>query len=280
MTLLHSLKSTVESRWFNKFIIAIIILNGVVLGLQTIKDLSVSSRQLLDMIDSLCLTIFVLELTLKMVIYRSAFFKQGWNVFDLLIVGISLIPTTGQFSILRALRILRVLRLITVVDSFRRVVSGMLLAIPGVGSVGALLLIFFYIGAVISTNLFGNSFPDWFGNLGRSMYSLFQIMTLESWSMGIVRPVMEEFPYAWSFFIPFIIVTTFTVLNLFIGIIVDAIATVTEQDKQDRQQQFSSKEDIDHLRQDIALLQKQLDHLLEIKSVESHQETSKNSNPK
>ncbi len=278
MTQLHSLKSTVESRWFHNFIIAIIVLNGVVLGLQTIKDLSQSSRQLLDMIDSICLAIFVVELTLKLVVYRSNFFRQGWNVFDFLIVGIALIPTTGEFSILRALRILRVLRLITAVDSFRRVVSGMLLAIPGVGSVGALLLIFFYIGAVISTNLFGTSFPDWFGNLGRSMYSLFQIMTLESWSMGIVRPVMEEFPYAWSFFIPFIVVTTFTVLNLFIGIIVDAIATVTEQDKQDRQQQYSSKQDIDHLRQDIALLQKQLDQLLKRKSVLSHQETSKKPN--
>lgn len=269
MTQLHSLKATVESRWFHNFIIAIIILNGVVLGLQTINDLSVSSMQLLDMIDSICLAIFVVELSLKLVVYRSTFFKQGWNVFDFLIIGISLIPATGQFSILRALRVLRVLRLITAVDSFRRVVSGMLLAIPGVGSVGALLLIFFYIGAVISTNLFGTSFPDWFGNLGRSMYSLFQIMTLESWSMGIVRPVMEEFPYAWSFFIPFIVVTTFTVLNLFIGIIVDAIATVTEQDKQDRQQQYSSKQDIDHIRQDIALLQKKLDQLLKRKSVES-----------
>jgi voltage-gated sodium channel len=149
----------------------------------------------------------------------------------------------------------------------------MLIAIPGVGSVGALLLIFFYIGAVISTSLFGDLFPQWFGNLGRSMYSLFQIMTLESWSMGIVRPVMEAFPYAWIFFIPFIMVTTFMVLNLFIGIIVDAIATVKEQDNVDREQQFSSKQDIDQLRQDIAVLQNQLDQLLERTSIESTQQT-------
>jgi voltage-gated sodium channel len=137
--------------------------------------------------------------------------------------------------------------------------------------VGALLLIFFYIGAVISTTLFGDLFPQWFGNLGRSMYSLFQIMTLESWSMGIVRPVMEAFPYAWIFFIPFIMVTTFMVLNLFIGIIVDAIATVKEQDNVDRQHQFSSKQDIDQLRQDIAVLQNQLDQLLERTGIESSQ---------
>jgi voltage-gated sodium channel len=151
----------------------------------------------------------------------------------------------------------------------------MLIAIPGVGSVAALLLIFFYIGAVISTTLFGDSFPQWFGNLGRSMYSLFQIMTLESWSMGIVRPVMEVFPYAWIFFIPCIMVTSCMVLILFIGIIVDAIATVKEQDDTDRQHQFSSKQDIDQLRQDIAVLQNQLDQLLERTTIESSTQRSK-----
>jgi voltage-gated sodium channel len=268
---LNFIKNTVESRWFQNFIITIILLNGAVLGIQTIEGLTPSSILILDMVDKICLTIFVIELSMKLVIYRTSFFRRGWNIFDLIIVGISLIPASGQLSILRALRILRLLRLITTVDSIRRVVSGMLIAIPGVGSVGALLLIFFYIGAVISTTLFGDQFPQWFGNLGRSMYSLFQIMTLESWSMGIVRPVMEAFPYAWIFFIPFIMVTTFMVLNLFIGIIVDAIATVKEQDNVDRQHQFSSKQDIDQLRQDIAVLQNQLDQLLERTGIESSQ---------
>ncbi len=263
MTSLNFIKNTVESRWFQNFIITVILINGAVLGIQTTDGLSSSSMLILDMIDRICLAIFVAELTMKLIIYRFSFFKRGWNIFDFLIVAISLIPASGQLSILRALRILRLLRLITTVDSIRRVVSGMLIAIPGVGSVGALLLIFFYIGAVISTTLFGDLFPQWFGNLGRSMYSLFQIMTLESWSMGIVRPVMEVFPYAWIFFIPFIMVTTFMVLNLFIGIIVDAIATVKEQDDVDGQHKISSKQDIDQLRQDIAVLQNQLDQLLE-----------------
>ncbi len=275
MTSLNYIKNTVESRWFQNFIITIILLNGAVLGIQTIEGLTPSSMLILDMVDKICLTIFVIELSMKLVIYRTSFFRRGWNIFDLIIVGISLIPASGQLSILRALRILRLLRLITTVDSIRRVVSGMLIAIPGVGSVGALLLIFFYIGAVISTSLFGDLFPQWFGNLGRSMYSLFQIMTLESWSMGIVRPVMEAFPYAWIFFIPFIMVTTFMVLNLFIGIIVDAIATVKEQDNVDEQHQLSSKQDIDQLRQDIAVLQNQLDQLLEHTSIERSQQRLK-----
>jgi voltage-gated sodium channel len=256
------LERVVESRWFHNFIITIILINGAVLGIETAKGLSVTVMNVLEWVDQLCLLIFVIELLMKFLVYRLSFFKQGWNVFDFLIVAVALVPATGQLSILRAFRIFRVLRLVTTVDSIRRVVAGMLIAIPGVGSVGGLLVIFFYIGAVISTTLFGEAFPDWFGNLGRSMYTLFQIMTLESWSMGIVRPVMDVYPYAWIFFIPFIAVTTFTVLNLFIGIIVDAIATVKEQDNSQRHHQLSSKEDIDLIRQDLSALRVQLDSLI------------------
>jgi voltage-gated sodium channel len=256
------LKQVVESRWFHNFIITVIVINGAVLGIETAQGLSATAMKVLMWIDQLCLLIFVIELLMKFLVYRLSFFKQGWNVFDFLIVAVALVPATGELSILRAFRIFRVLRLITTVDSIRRVVAGMLIAIPGVGSVGALLIIFFYIGAVISTTLFGEAFPDWFGNLGRSMYTLFQIMTLESWSMGIVRPVMDVYPYAWIFFIPFITVTTFTVLNLFIGIIVDAIATVKEQDDSTRHHQLSSKEDIDLIRQDLSALRMQLDDLI------------------
>jgi len=222
------LKNTVESKWFQTFIIAVIILNGIVLGLQTSSEFSLQTVQLLDLVDAICLAVFCVEILMKFVVYRFGFFRQGWNIFDLAIVIVALIPSSGGLSILRAFRILRVLRLVTAVDSFRRVVSGMLLAIPGVGSVAGLLLLVFYISGVLSTMLFGENFPQWFGTLGKSMYSLFQIMTLESWSMGIVRPIMDVQPYAWAFFIPFITVTTFTVLNLFIGIVVDAMATVKE----------------------------------------------------
>ena len=91
------------------------------------------------------------------------------------------------------------------------------------GSIVLVLLLVYYIAAVMATSLFGTAFPDWFGNVGASMFSLFQIMTLESWSMGIVRPVMEVYPHAWTFFVPFIVVTSFTVLNLFIALIVNSM---------------------------------------------------------
>jgi len=156
---------------------------------------------------------------------------------------------------------LRVLRLVTAVASFRRVVSGMLLAIPGVGSVAGLLLLVFYISGVLATMLFGETFPQWFGSLGGSMYTLFQIMTLESWSMGIVRPVMEVHQYAWAFFIPFITVTTFTVLNLFIGIVVDAMATVKESEAEELHQEHDEIEVmISRLHDEVKLLRQELNN--------------------
>ena len=232
MLIMASIKQLIESSWCQNFIITVIVINGIILGLETSNGWNATTLSVLKFADGICLFIFVIELVLKLLVYRLHFFKSGWNVFDFIIVVISLVPSSGGLSILRAFRILRVLRLITAVESFRRVVAGMLLAIPGVGSVAGLLLLVFYISGVLSTMLFGDTFPQWFGSLGYSMYSLFQIMTLESWSMGIVRPIMEVHPYAWAFFIPFITVTTFTVLNLFIGIVVDAMATVKESEKE------------------------------------------------
>ena len=204
-------------------VIAVILLNAVVLGLETVPPVMARFGPLLLAIDAACLVFFVAELLLKMIAQGRAFWRDGWNLFDTVIVGIALVPDAGPFSVLRALRILRVLRIVSAFPRLRRVVQGFVTALPGMGSVFLLMGIIFYIGAVIATKLFGASFPEWFGDLGRSGYSLFQIMTLESWSMGIVRPVMEAYPYAWAFFIPFIIVTTFAVVNLLVGLIVNSM---------------------------------------------------------
>ena len=175
---------------------------------------------------------FVAELVAKLIVYRWRFFRSGWNVFDFIIVGISLVPASGNLSVLRALRILRVLRLLSVVPDLRKVIEALLRAVPGMSSIVAVLMLVFYVSAVLSTKLFGlevhpddtaGDMQEWFGTIGASMYSLFQIMTLESWSMGIVRPTMELYPWAWVFFVPFIILTSFAVLNLFIAIIVNAM---------------------------------------------------------
>jgi voltage-gated sodium channel len=204
-------------------ILGVILFNAVLLGMETSPTLMSRWGPLIIALDLACLAVFVVEIALKLVAHRLAFFRSGWNVFDFVIVGIALIPGAQTLSVLRALRILRLLRVISVAPRLRRVVEGFITALPGMGSVFLLMALIFYIGAVMATKLFAASFPEWFGTLGRSAYSLFQIMTLESWSMGIVRPVMEVYPYAWAFFVPFIMVTTFAVVNLLVGLIVNSM---------------------------------------------------------
>lgn len=223
MTLRLKTTHVLETGWFRNFIVGVIIFNAIILGMETSKTVMAAAGPLIDTLDQICLAIFVVELTMKFFAQRGQFFRSGWNIFDFIIVGVSLVPGNGGLSVLRALRILRVLRVISVVPSLRRVVEGFVTALPGMGSVFLLMGIVFYIAAVMSTKLFGDSFPEWFGTLGKSGYSLFQIMTLESWSMGIVRPVMEVYPYAWAFFVPFIMVTTFAVVNLLVGLIVNSM---------------------------------------------------------
>jgi len=228
------LRVWLEQAWVRNGIMVVIVFNAVLLGLETSQSVMAKFGTLIVALDRLCLAVFVAELSAKLVAYRARFFRDGWNIFDFLIVGISLVPGAQTFSVLRALRILRVLRLISSAPRLRRVVEGFITALPGMASVFLLMALIFYVGAVMATKLFGAGcaactpdqaaqFTEWFGDLGRSAYSLFQIMTLESWSMGIVRPVMEVYPFAWLFFVPFIMVTTFAVVNLLVGLIVNSM---------------------------------------------------------
>jgi voltage-gated sodium channel len=217
------LEAFVTSAPFERFIIAVILFNAVTLGLETVPWAMDRFGPVLLTLDHLALAIFVVEISLKLVAMGPRFFGRAWNLFDFTIVLISLAPASEGFAVLRAFRILRVLRLMSMLPSMRVVVQALLEAIPGMSSVLALLSLVFYVFAVMATKLFGASFPEWFGSIGASLYSLFQVMTLESWSMGIVRPVMETYPLAWLFFVPFILLTTFAVLNLFIAIIVNAM---------------------------------------------------------
>ncbi len=225
----------IEGRQVQRVITALIILNAASLGMETAPSIAEPFGPWLHVFDNFVLGVFVIEISGKLLYRGWGFFRNGWNVFDFVIVGIALMPTSGSLAVLRALRVLRTLRLLSVIPSMRRVVQALLSAIPGLASVSMLILLIFYVGAVLSTKLFGERFPDWFGTIGESMYTLFQVMTLESWSMGIVRPVMEVYPQSWVFFVPFILITSFAVLNLFIGIMVDAMQSqhVAEQEQID-----------------------------------------------
>lgn len=224
------LRQIVTSPRTERFILALIILNAITLGLETSSWVMDRIGPVLLVLDKIVLAIFVVEVVARIAVHRLAFFKDPWSLFDFGVVAIALVPAAGPFSVLRALRILRVLRMITIVPSLKRVVGALISALPGMGSIVLLMGLIFYVASVMATKLFGADFPQWFGSIPTSAYSLFQIMTLESWSMGIVRPVMEVHPYAWMFFVPFILCTTFTMLNLFIGIVVNAMQAEHEEE--------------------------------------------------
>ena len=218
----------VDSRTFNNAIIGIIVLNSIVIGLQTSNGVVDEIGGILDVLDTTLLTIFVIELIMRLIAYGSGFLKRPWSVFDFVVIGIALTPGAEAFSVVRALRILRALRLISQVPTMRVVVEALIRSLPGLGSTAILLMLIFYVGGVMTTVLFKTAFPEFFGDLGASIYSLFQVMTLESWSMGIVRPVMAVYPYAWVFFVPFIIIMSMLVLNLVVAIVVDSMQSAKE----------------------------------------------------
>jgi voltage-gated sodium channel len=225
-----------EHPWVQNLLVLLILLNAIILGLETDKGIMASFGTELILIDHVILGIFIVEIILLITARGLAYFKDPWCVFDFIVVGIALIPASGSLSVLRALRVLRVLRLINKIESMRKVVGGLLGSLPGLGSVFGLILIIFYVAAVIATNLFHHDFPQWFGDLGSTAFTLFQIMTLEGWSQELARPVMEVFPYAWVFFVLFILIATFVIFNLFIAVIVDSITTNKDQDLKDHAQ--------------------------------------------
>lgn len=236
-----NLREVLERPVVRNSIMALVIINAALLGISTSDWVMERFGGLIYVLDRLILTIFVIEIALKLFAYGRSFFRNAWNVFDFCVVSIGLMPQTTSLSALRALRVVRALRILSAVPQMRAVVQALFDALPGMGAVIIMLSIVFYVFAVMSTIMFGDSFPDWFGTVGESLYSLFQIMTLESWSMGIVRPVMEEYPYAWAFFVPFIAATAFSVLNLFIGLLVNTMQAAVESDAE---QEFEKLRDL------------------------------------
>lgn len=257
------LRTLLASRRFANFVVAVILVNAVTLGLETSATANAYAGGLLAFADNVCLAIFTAEVIAKLYVWRFAYFRSGWNVFDFAIVAISLVPAVGPLSVLRALRILRVLRLLSVVPEMRRVVNSLLMALPGMGSIAGVMILIFYVSSVLATKLFGATHPALFGSIPASMYTLFQIMTLEGWSDGVVRPVMEAHPWAWLFFIPFILITTFAVLNLVIAVIVNSMQTLQEAERAGERKAAAdaASDERDALLSEIAALRKDVAEL-------------------
>lgn len=251
------LNNLVQSSRFSNFIIIVVLVNSIVLGLQTSPSITEHIGHFLNILDKVCLYIFVLEALIKISSFRLKYFKNGWNCFDFLIVLFSLLADFPALSSLRVLRIIRVFRafkLISGTKHLQTIVSVIGKSIPSISWTILLLLIIYYVFAIIGTTLFGEVFSAWFGSIGKSMYSLFQIMTLESWSMGISRPVMNVYPYAWAFFIPFILITSFVVLNVLVGIVVNSFGEITSS-----KSQITTKEKV--FLKEIEIIKHHLDNL-------------------
>lgn len=259
---METVKKIVDNSIFQWFIIGVILINACVLGLMTM-EFSPESERLLEIIDHVCLAIFCVEIAMKFAVYRLKFFKDGWNVFDLLVVGIALAPATGELSVLRALRVLRLMRLASAIPSMRRVINGMFAAIPGGSSVAAVLFVMYYVAAIMGTNFFGKTVPAHFGDLGTTFFTLFKMMTLEGWP-DIAKDVLEFHPRAWIFFVVFIIFTTFTTLNLLFGIIVDAMEQAKESDARTKmaEQGIEMSEESNEMR--LAIIEDDVKHIREL----------------
>ena len=242
---MEKLKNFVEGRLFQNFILVVILINSIVLGLQTIPSLGegTSAGNVLSVIDYICLGIFIAEMLLKLIAYRFlGYFKSGWNWFDFIIILTSIASGLSVLSSARILRVFRVFRSLKGLRGFKMVsalkplqviIGAIGKSLPGITWTAFLLIIIYYIFSIIGVTQFGEVFPDWFGTIPKAMYTLFQVMTLESWSMGISRPVMAEFTYAWAYFVPFVLISSFIMMNVVVGVVVNAISEVSEMRKKE-----------------------------------------------
>jgi voltage-gated sodium channel len=226
---MQKLKPFIESNIFTTAIMVLIVINAITLALETSPSVMAAVGPQLLVFDKIVLAIFVVELLAKMAVYRFDFFRSGWNVFDLVIVAIALAPASGALAVLRALRVLRVLRLISLLPQMRRVVEALLYSLPGMASIAMLMGVVFFVGSVIATKLFGAAHPGYFGTLGDSLFTLFAIMTLEGWA-DIARDVQTTHPQAYLFFIPFIVISVFAVLNLFIAVLTSSMQDLHKEE--------------------------------------------------
>ena len=255
------LEAAIESIWFRNLITALIILNAAVLGVLTYQeDLPPALVVALNGIDRAITYIFAVEIFLKLVVYRLLFFRSGWNWFDFVVVGISLAPGSEAFSVLRALRVLRVLRLLHVVPMMKRITEALLKALPGMGAIVAVLALLTYVYAVMATNMYGNTDNEevlqLFGDLPSSAFSLFQVMTMDGWRFEVVQKVIDDgHPWAWLFFVTFIFIASFAVLNLFIALVVEALAA---------EQRAATDELLEDIEEDVEHAEEERDEILKL----------------
>lgn len=215
---------TVDARWFEPAMITMIVLNGVLIGLETSHDILAAHGDLLHLGNNVFLGVFIIEAALKITAVAPRFrlyFGNGWNLFDFSVVVLSLIPATGEFALVaRLIRVLRVLRLVSAIPQLRLIVATLVRSIPSMGHVILLMSVIFYIYAVTGFHLFHAHDEEHWGTLGAALLTLFQMVTLEGW-VDIMETAMELHPWSWVYFVSFVMLGTFVVLNLFIAVVIN-----------------------------------------------------------
>jgi voltage-gated sodium channel len=218
----------VNARAFEPFMIGLILFNAVLIGLETSPEMIERYGDWLHLGNDLILAVFIAEAVLKITAVTPRFmlyFGSGWNLFDFGIVALSLIPATGEFALVaRLVRILRVLRLISAVPQLRLIVATLVRSIPSMGHVIMLMSVIFYIYAITGVHFFAADDADHWGSLGASLLTLFQLVTLEGW-VDVMDAVIDNHPWAWIYFVSFVLLGTFVILNLFIAVVINNLET-------------------------------------------------------
>jgi voltage-gated sodium channel len=229
-----TITSIVESARFRQVVTALILLNAIIVGMETYPDIRFTYGDLLYAADRVILYLFTLELVLRFIATNPhrAFFHGGWNIFDVVVVALGFLPASQFFTVARLFRIIRVLRAISVMPDLQKVVGALLLSLPSLGHIAALLGLLIYVYSAIGTSLFGAIAPQYFGTLHHSVLTLFSVITLEGW-VGVMDEVLPHMPAAWIYFVTFILLGTFVALNFFVGVIVNNLQSVAIEDRDD-----------------------------------------------
>ncbi len=262
----RTLGDVVDHPIVQRVVVFVLLLNALTLGLDTSPDIMAKYGDVIDRINATIPFIFVLEVGSRFIARGGKFFRETWNIFDVVIISISFLPSGSAFSALRALRVLRVLHVISLVPRMRHVVAAMIRSLPQIGSILALLIIMSYISAVIVTHLYGEFYPELFGTIGLSMLTLFQLMTLEGWAAEVVRPVMETHPFSVFLFIPYMLMTAFAILNLFTAVLVDSMQILQQNYTYERTEQQTAQimaTELTSLKVDIERLSREISGLAE-----------------
>lgn len=263
-------RNLAERPAFNRVIVVVLMVNAVALGLRTAESVSRSLDPVLIGVESAVVAIFVVEMVVKIAAFGRGFFREAWNWFDLIVIAISVVPASGTLLMLRTIRILRTFRLISVLPSMRRVVNALFTAVPGLISILLLLMLVLYTSSIAAVQMFGAIAPDHFGHLGSALLTMFKVMT-QGWP-DVADEIIAVRPLGWMFFVGYIVVTGFIVLNLLIAVIVNAMerqvveAQAAQEERTEQSQHAQLMAELSALRTQLDTVQTELADLHETRT--------------